>query len=107
MGTNETGMLRSVRYFFGIFMVLFYLAVAVLLATNFFGFAFSKWLQWLFAVLFGLYGLYRGYRLVTGQDFYGRRPTTSDDDETRYTTYAEELKKMTESSNDDNNEQVK
>jgi len=84
-----------VRYFFGIFMVLFYLAVAVLLATNFFGFAFSKWLQWLFAALFGLYGLYRGYRLVTGQDFYGRRPADNDEQES-YTTYAEQLKKMKE-----------
>jgi len=106
MSTNDTGMMRGVRYFFGIFMVLFYLAIAAALVTNVFNFEFSPMLRWVFGVLFGAYGIYRGYRLVTGQDFYGRQHQQDDEDDSasRYTTYAEELNKQQNSNDNDTHE---
>ena len=69
---------------FGIFMVLVYLGMAVLMAINYFN---MNGVRWLFAVVFAAYGLYRGYREITGEHTYGMRRYDDPDDEDRYTTY--------------------
>lgn len=95
---NETGMMRGVRVFFGIFMVLVYLGMAALLALNFFGWSNTPlWngVRWTFAAIFALYGIYRCYRQVTGRDYYRlNRNQDQDDEQSTYTTYAEQLKKQ-------------
>jgi len=81
---------------FSIFMVLFYLMVAVLLVLNFFGL--PRYLSWFFAVVFAAYGIYRGYREYKGEHTYGMR--RDDDDEEQYMTYNERLKRMEENNNE-------
>ena len=95
MSKKQSRVIQVLMMFFGIFMVLFYLGVAVLLAINLFGL--PKYLSWFFAVVFGAYGIYRGYREVKGEHTYGMR---RDDDEEQYMTYAERLKKMEEENNE-------
>ena len=73
--------------FFGVFMVFFYLGVAVLMAINYFGF--PRYLSWFFAVAFAAYGIYRGYREVNGEHTYGMRRIDDDTDANQYTTYSE------------------
>ena len=86
-------MMDGVKMAFGIFMVLFYLGVAVLMIRNVFGF--PKYLSWFFAVAFGAYGIYRGYREVKGEHTYGmRRYDDPQEEEDRYTTYADRLKEL-------------
>ncbi len=75
---------------FGIFMVLVYLGVAVLMAINFFDWSNTPlWntVRWFFAGLFAAYGIYRGYREVKGDHTYGMRVNDEDEDG-QYTTYA-------------------
>lgn len=85
----------GVKMAFGIFMVLFYLGVAVLLARNFF--SLPKYLSWFFAVAFGAYGLYRGYREIKGEHTYGmRRYDDKEEDVAEYGSYADLLKKQNE-----------
>lgn len=70
--------------FFGIFMVLVYLGMAVLMAVNFFDWSNAPlWraLRWLMAAVFAAYGLYRGYREIKGEHTYGMR--RYDEDETK------------------------
>lgn len=90
MSNKQTGVVRVLKMAFGIFMVLFYLGVAVLLALNIFDL--PKYLSWFFAVAFGAYGIYRGYREMNGEHTYGMR--TYDNDEEEYTTYADRLNQM-------------
>ena len=92
------GMVDLLKMFFGIFMVLFYLGVAVLLAKNFFGL--PRYLSWFFAVVFGAYGLYRGYRELKGEHTYGMRRYDNDDEE-QYTSYSERLKQYENNDNED------
>ena len=80
---------------FGIFMVLFYLAFAVMMAVNFFNL--PKYLSWFFAVVFAAYGIFRGYRELKGEHTYGMRVH---DDEEQYMSYSERLKQM-EGKNDE------
>ena len=96
MSNKQTGAVQVLKMAFGIFMVLFYLGMAVLLALNFFGL--PKYLSWFFAVAFAAYGIYRGYREVKGEHTYGMR--TYDNDEEEYTTYADRLNQM-KNKNDD------
>ena len=73
---------------FGIFMVLVYLGMAVLMAINFFDWSNTPlWnaVRWFFVVLFAAYGIYRGYREVKGEHTYGMR--VQDDQEEEYSTY--------------------
>ncbi len=99
MSNKQSGLVQVLKMGFGIFMVLFYLGVAVLLALNFF--PLPKYLSWFFAVMFAAYGIFRGYREVKGEHTYGMR--RYDDDEEQYMTYAERLKKMEEDNNDEKN----
>ena len=71
MSKKQSGIAQGAKMFFGIFMVLFYLGVAVLLAKNFFGL--PRYLSWFFAVVFAAYGLYRGYRELKGEHTYGMK----------------------------------
>ena len=93
MNNKQSGLTQVLKYGFGIFMVLFYLGVAVMLALNYFGL--PKYLSWFFAVVFGAYGIYRGYREIKGEHTYGMR-RYDDDDEEQYMSYADRLKKMEE-----------
>ena len=98
MSKKQMGMVDLLKMFFGIFMVLFYLGVAVLLAKNFFGL--PRYLSWFFAVVFGAYGLYRGYRELKGEHTYGMRRYDNDDEE-QYTSYSERLKQYENNDNED------
>lgn len=99
MSNKQTGLVQGMKMGFGIFMVLFYLGVAVMLALNFF--PLPKYLSWFFAVMFAAYGIYRGYREIKGEHTYGMRRYEEDDDEEQYMTYAERLKKL-EQENENN-----
>ena len=91
--------------FFGIFMVLVYLGVALLMATNFFNWPNTPtWnlVRWIFAVLLFLYGIYRGYREFKGEHTYGMRTYDDDGDEgEQYMTYADRLKNEEKNNNDE------
>lgn len=60
---------------FGIFMVLFYVAMGVLLFSHVFDVLFEgmspgiAWIRYLVAVVLIIYGFYRGYRLWKGISF--------------------------------------
>ena len=95
MTNRQTGFNQGVKMFFGIFMVLVYLGMAALMATNFFGWSDTPlWngVRWFFAILFAAYGLYRGYREVKGEHTYGMRIHDDDEQEDRYTTYDNDFK---------------
>ena len=95
MNKRQTGMMGGVKMAFGIFMVLFYLGVAVLLALNFF--PVPRYLSWFFAVAFGAYGLYRGYREIKGEHTYGmRRDDENEEGEYQFGSYVERLKEQEE-----------
>jgi len=73
MSKDGTGILRWVRLFFGIFMIVVYLGMAYLLIINFFNWGDSPvWLavRYVFAAILAAYGLYRCYRQVKGIDYY-------------------------------------
>ena len=104
MSKRQIGVNQALKLFFGFFMVLFYLTVAVLMAINFFNFLNTPlWtgVRWFFAVILGLYGIYRGYREFTGEHTYGMR-VDEESDEEEYTTYSERMKHLGQ--NPDNNE---
>ena len=85
---RQSSVTQVLKMLFGIFMVLVYLGLAVLMAIDLFNLG---RLRWLFAVVFAAYGLYRGYREIKGEHTYGmRRYDESVDDEERYTTYNKE-----------------
>lgn len=98
MNNKQTGLVQGMKMGFGIFMVLFYLGVAAMMAINFFGL--PKYLSWFFAVVFAAYGIYRGYREITGEHTYGMRTYEDDQDEDRYTSYSERLKQMEDNNHD-------
>lgn len=84
MNKNQTDINGVIKMFFGIFMVLVYLGMAVLMAVNFFDWSNAPlWraLRWLMAAVFAAYGLYRGYREIKGEHTYGMR--RYDEDETK------------------------
>ncbi|MBQ9585714.1 MAG: hypothetical protein IJR20_06930 [Muribaculaceae bacterium] len=63
---------KSLRIFFGIFMILIYLGMAYLLYINFFDWNSEPWLtlRYIFAAILAIYGVYRCYRQVKGTDYY-------------------------------------
>lgn len=80
---NGHGVLKILRVFFGIFMIVVYLGMAYLLAVNYFDWSdASPWKQmrYLMVVVFGLYGFYRGYRQVKGLDYYRLNDITDEED---------------------------
>lgn len=95
MSKKQIGVNQGLKLFFGIFMVLVYLGMAILMAINFFNFANTPlWtaVRWLFVVVLALYGIYRAYREVTGVHTYGMRVEEQPEEE--YKTYAERLKDL-------------
>ena len=89
MSKKQISFVQGVKLAFGIFMVLFYLGVAVLLALGYF--PLPKYLSWFFAVAFGAYGIYRGYREINGEHTYGMRKYDEQEDE-RYGNYNDFIK---------------
>jgi hypothetical protein len=76
MTNKQSGLNRGMKMFFGFFMVLVYLGMAVLMATNFFDWPHTTvWItaRWTFAVVLALYGVYRAYREIKGEHTYGMR----------------------------------
>lgn len=64
---------RYLRLFFGLFMVVVYLGMAYLLIMNYFGWEDTlQWniIRWGMAAILGCYGLYRCYRQIAGIDYY-------------------------------------
>lgn len=79
MKKTGNNIFRTLRVFFGLFMVIVYLGMAYLMFINFFDWNTSlTWFRYVLAVVFMLYGVYRCYRQVTGVDYYRNR---HDDDE--------------------------
>ncbi len=101
MSKRQTSVNQGLKMLFGIFMVLVYLAMAVLLAINFFDWSVTPlWnaVRWFFVILFAAYGVYRGYREFTGEHSYGMR--RMDDQEEGYTTYGKQLNKPQDINNE-------
>ena len=70
---KDSMILKALRVFFGVFMIVVYLCMAVFMAMNIFDWdntMFWRCARWFMAVVFGLYGFYRCYRLVKGIDYY-------------------------------------
>lgn len=68
---NNTGKTRSIiGLIFGIFMIIVYVGMGVLLLINFFGWEDPNWmwLRWVGGVVLVLYGIWRGYRQFKGID---------------------------------------
>lgn len=79
MKKTGNNIFRTLRVFFGLFMVIVYLGMAYLMFINFFDWNTSlTWFRYVLAVVFMLYGVYRCYRQFTGVDYYRNR---RDDDE--------------------------
>ena len=79
MKKTGNNIFRTLRVFFGLFMVIVYLGMAYLMFINFFDWNTSlTWFRYVLAVVFMLYGVYRCYRQVTGVVYYRNR---RDDDE--------------------------
>lgn len=63
---------KAIGVAFGIFMILVYVGVGVLLIINFFNWDASfTWVRWVLGVLLIIYGFFRGYRQFKGTDYYG------------------------------------
>ena len=78
MNNNKhIGVIQALKLFFGFFMVLVYLGMAVLVATNYYHWwpGTTMWtaVRWFFASILGAYGIYRAYREIKGQHTYGMK----------------------------------
>jgi cytochrome c biogenesis protein CcdA len=67
--TSGTGIPQVMRNVFGVFMILIYIGMGILVFINFFGWTPSwYWLRWVGGSLFVLYGIWRGIRQFKGID---------------------------------------
>ena len=68
MATNDTP--KTARLIFGIFMIIIYVGMGILLLVNFFDWESGswEWLRWTGGVLLILYGIWRAYRQFAGID---------------------------------------
>lgn len=75
MKIGTSAIFKTIRIFFGIFMILVYFGMAYLLFINFFEWTTEPWLsaRYVFAVILALYGIYRCYRQIKGTDYYRLR----------------------------------
>jgi hypothetical protein len=95
MSKQQIGFVQIVKMAFGFFMVLVYLGMAALFASNFFNWsATPTWtaVRWFFVVVFAAYGIFRGYREITGTHTYGMRTYDKQEDEEQYGTYNDFIK---------------
>lgn len=66
---NRPGVPKTMRTVFGIFMILFYLTIGVLILVGVLDFYGDwEWLRWTAGIILVVYGLWRGYRQFTGLD---------------------------------------
>lgn len=64
---------KSIAIAFGIFMILVYVGVGVLMLINFFQWGDSwTWMRWVLGIVLIIYGIFRGYRQFTGADYYSK-----------------------------------
>ncbi|MCM1452541.1 MAG: hypothetical protein NC102_09785 [Clostridium sp.] len=61
---------RSVGIAFGIFMIIVYVGVGVLLLINYFGWTSMGWARYALGILLIVYGIFRGYRMFKGSGPY-------------------------------------
>ena len=81
MKNTGNNIFRTLRVFFGLFIVIVYLGMAYLMFINFFDWNTSlTWFRYVLAVVFMLYGVYRCYRQVTGVDYYLNRRDDEEED---------------------------
>lgn len=68
MATDNTP--KIARMIFGIFMIIIYVGMGILLLVNFFDWESGswEWLRWTGGVLLILYGIWRAYRQFAGID---------------------------------------
>ena len=95
MSKQQIGFVQIVKMAFGFFMVLVYIGMAALFASNFFNWsATPTWtaVRWFFVVVFAAYGIFRGYREITGTHTYGMRTYDKQEDEEQYGTYNDFIK---------------
>lgn len=64
---RHPGTPQVMRNIFGIFMILVYLGMGILMCVNFFGFPWP-WTGWVMGILLIIYGIWRGYRQFKGID---------------------------------------
>ena len=67
---NENKGARTARTIFGIFMIIIYVGMGVLLLINYFKWESGpwEWLRWAGGILFIVYGFWRAYRQFKGID---------------------------------------
>ncbi|MCD8388428.1 MAG: DUF308 domain-containing protein [Bacteroidales bacterium] len=64
---------RAVSIAFGIFMIIVYVGVGVLLLVNFFRWDGSfTWVRIVLGILLIIYGVFRAYRQFVGSDYYNK-----------------------------------
>lgn len=61
---------RSVGIAFGIFMIIVYVGVGVLLLINYFKWDTLEWARYALGILLIIYGVFRGYRMFIGSGPY-------------------------------------
>lgn len=61
---------RSVGIAFGIFMIIVYVGVGVLLLVNYFNWTTLEWARYVLGILLIIYGVFRGYRMFIGSGPY-------------------------------------
>lgn len=66
---NGRGIPSTMRTVFGVFMIIIYVGMGILLFIDFFDFSAGwQWLRWVGGSLFVVYGLWRAYRQFSGID---------------------------------------
>lgn len=61
---------RSVGIAFGIFMIIVYVGVGILLLINYFNWDSMAWARYVLGILLIVYGVFRGYRMFIGSGPY-------------------------------------
>ncbi len=67
---STSGTPKSMRYIFGIIMIVIYLAVGILFLCGFFEPIYGTWtwVRWVGGGMFVVYGIWRAYRQFSGID---------------------------------------
>ena len=66
---RRPGAPATMRAVFGIFMIIFYVGIGVLILLGIFNFYGDwEWLRWTAGIILVVYGIWRGIRQFTGRD---------------------------------------
>lgn len=66
---RHPGAPRTMRMVFGIFMIIFYVTIGVLILTGVFNFYGDwEWLRWVSGIILVAYGIWRGFRQFASRD---------------------------------------